>query len=197
MAYATLAELKVFIGIPDTVDDATLQVALDASQEQVDAFTGRRFSPDGSAVVRYYGAINNQTVHIDPLATTTDLAVAVDQDGDGTFEDTFVLDVDYRLAPFNAPATAKPWTSMRVITGNTFPEGNRRVRVTARWGFSAVPSSVKQATLIQASRLWKRKDSPFGVAGSPEMGNELRLLAALDPDVQALLRPYRHTWVAV
>lgn len=197
MAYVTLAELKTFVGVPDTGDDTTLQWALDASSEQVDAFTGRRFTADGAGVVRYYAATTSTTVYVDPLQTTTDLAVAVDTDGNGTFDDTFVLDTDYRLAPFNAPALSRPWTSLEAITGNTFPEGDRRVRVTARWGWTAVPASVKQATLIQASRLWKRKDSPYGVAGSPEFGNELRLLAALDPDVQALLRPYRHTWAVV
>jgi hypothetical protein len=197
MPYVTLSELKTFVGVPDTGDDTTLQWALDASEEQVNAYTGRRFSADEAGVVRYYSAVNNTTVHIDPLATTTDLAVAVDRDGDGTFEETFVLDTDYRLSPFNATATARPWVSLEAITGNYFPQGERRVRVTARWGYSAVPASVKQATLIQASRLWKRKDSPYGVAGSPEFGNELRLLATLDPDVQALLRPYRHTWIVV
>ena len=197
MAYATLSELKTFVAVPDTGDDTTLQWALDASEEQVNAYTGRRFSPDGAAVVRYYAAVNNTTVHVDPVATTTDLAVAVDRDGDGTFEETFVLETDYRLSPFNATATGRPWTTLEAITGNYFPQGERRVRVTARWGYSAVPASVKQATLIQASRLWKRKDSPYGIAGSPELGNELRLLSTLDPDVQALLRPYRHTWVVV
>jgi hypothetical protein len=197
MPYATLAELKVFVGIPDTADDATLQVALDASEEQVNAFTGRRFTADGAAVARYYEAVNNTTVHIDPLQTTTDLAVVVDRDGDGTFEETFVLDTDYRLAPFNATAVSKPWTSMESIAGNYFPQGERRVRVTARWGYTAVPASVKQATMIQAAFLWKRKDAPYGIAGSPEFGNELRILASMDPTARDLLRPYRHTWVVV
>ena len=53
--------------------------------------------------------------------------------------------------------------------------------------FSPVPSSVKLATELQASRWAKRRDAPFGVAGSPELGSELRILAKLDPDVQILL----------
>lgn len=57
------------------------------------------------------------------------------------------------------------------------------------------PEPVKLAAMIQASRLSKRRDSPFGVAGSPEFGSELRLLSKLDPDVETLLRPYRLPWM--
>jgi hypothetical protein len=56
------------------------------------------------------------------------------------------------------------------------------------------PAPVKLACMLQASRLVKRRDSPFGVAGSPEFGSELRLLSKLDPDVENLLRPYRIPW---
>lgn len=54
-------------------------------------------------------------------------------------------------------------------------------------GFTTVPAAVKLACEIQASRWFKRNDAPFGVAGSAEMGTELRLLARLDPDVEVLL----------
>lgn len=53
--------------------------------------------------------------------------------------------------------------------------------------FDPCPASVKLATMIQGSRWAKRRDSPFGIAGSPEMGNEMRLLARIDPDVAVLL----------
>jgi hypothetical protein len=53
-----------------------------------------------------------------------------------------------------------------------------------------VPASVKLAALLQATRLFKRKEAPFGVAGSLELGSELRLLAKLDPDVEMLLGGY-------
>lgn len=54
-----------------------------------------------------------------------------------------------------------------------------------------IPPGVHVAALIQSSRLFHRKDSPYGIAGSPAEGSELRLLARLDPDVDALLSPYR------
>ena len=39
----------------------------------------------------------------------------------------------------------------------------------------------------EASRWFARRNSPYGIAGSPEMGSELRLLAKLDPDVAVML----------
>jgi hypothetical protein len=44
--------------------------------------------------------------------------------------------------------------------------------------------------LIQSSRIFVRRQSPFGIAGTPELGT-VRLTSRLDPDVEALLRPLR------
>jgi hypothetical protein len=59
-----------------------------------------------------------------------------------------------------------------------------------------VPSSVKLACQLQASRWYKRQDAPFGVLGSPEFGNYSRLLSQLDPDVEVMLGGYgtRKRW---
>jgi hypothetical protein len=46
------------------------------------------------------------------------------------------------------------------------------------------------ATLIQAARLFTRRQSPFGIAGSPDLGT-VRLSAKLDADVETLLRPFK------
>lgn len=59
-----------------------------------------------------------------------------------------------------------------------------------------IPAEIKLACLIQASRLVTRKDAPFGIAGSPDVGSEMRLLAKLDPDVQVLVRPHKSWWGA-
>ncbi|NIL59971.1 phage gp6-like head-tail connector protein, partial [Salinispora arenicola] len=69
--------------------------------------------------------------------------------------------------------------------------------ITAPWGWPAIPTAVVLATQLQASRLLTRRDSPYGVAGSPQDGSEMRLLARVDPDVEVVLRPYvRHWWAA-
>lgn len=52
------------------------------------------------------------------------------------------------------------------------------------------PSLVKESCLLEASRLWHRKDSPFGVAGSGDFG-EQAVVARIDPTVLFNLAPYR------
>lgn len=200
MAYATLAELKGFVGIPtaDTADDVTLQLALDAASDQVDRFCDRTFAQDATATVRYYSPTETGRLEVDPISTLTGLIVATDADGDGTYETTWTVGTDYRLEPINAAAQGRPWTTLVALGTRWFPRLSYRpsTSVTAKFGWpgGVAPASVKEATLLQSARLWKRKDAPFGVAGSVEFGSEVRLLAKLDPDVESLLRPYRRNW---
>lgn len=49
---------------------------------------------------------------------------------------------------------------------------------------------VNEAAMILAGRIFKRKDAPFGVVGSAEMG-QLLVIAKHDPDVQLLMRSFR------
>jgi hypothetical protein len=200
VAYATLTELKTFVGIADAADDATLTLALDAASAQVDQFCDRTFAQDADVTTRDYMVTNPGRLEVDPISTLTGLVVATDDNGDGTFETTWPAG-DYRLEPINAAAAGVPWDRIVTLGSRWFPKHNYRpgVRITARFGWpgGAAPAPVKNATLIQASRLWKRKDAPFGVAGSVEFGSEIRLLAKLDPDVESLLRPYRRMWWAV
>lgn len=201
MAYATLAELRNYVGIPvsDTADDALLQIALDASTSQIENYTGRFFTIDGAPTVRYYTADAAGSVTIDQVQTSTGLVVQTDDNFDGVHETTWTLDTDFFLYPYNAPSFNEPWTRLVRSTSGTksFPTRPRAVKVTAKYGWTTPPAAIKQACLQQAARLFARRQSPYGVAGSPELGSEVRLLARLDPDVEALLRPFRRTWIVV
>jgi hypothetical protein len=193
--YATLADIRGFGGVPagDTGDDALLELAVEAASRQVDAYTGRTFYTD--ADVMRLTATDATRVDVRPgITTTTGLAVATDEDDDGTYETTWTIDVGYRLEPLNAPMTGDPWTSLVARPGYRFPTHAGAVRVTATFGTGSVPAPVKQATLILAAKLWKRKDAVFGVAGSPEYGSEVRILAG-DRDAERLLEQYRYRWV--
>lgn len=187
--YATAAELKAFARIPDedTTDDADVALALAAACRAVDHACGRRFDNVGSTsttrtyTARYSRSWQRYLVEIADIYDDDDVAVT----SDSTAVTTFALE------PVNAPADGRPYTRIVFDTGTAVSIGRNLIAVTsARWGWSEVPSAVKNATLIQASRFLKRRDSPFGIAGSPDMGNEMRLLARLDPDVAVLVQPY-------
>jgi hypothetical protein len=202
MAYATLAELRAYVGIPvaDTADDTNLTLALDSASAQVDAYCGRSFTIDAAVVARSYTPSSDTGVDIDPVATLTGLVVETDDDDNGTFETTWTVGTDFRVEPANAAALAVPWTRLVAVGAKVFPTSNRYfpgLRVTAKYGWpGAPPSPVKQATLILAVKLFKRKDAPFGVAGTAEYGSEMRILPG-DLDAERLLNPYRRSWVVV
>lgn len=206
MAYATLAELRDWVGITrpeDTADDDKLELALDVATALIDNYTGRYFDIDAAVVTRTYTPQDRWTVDIPTgIATATGLVVATDDNDDGTYE-TIWSASDYRLGPADADDLGRPWTRLYATGTRTFPVvdyGRRKwpsVQITAKGGWPAVPAEVKQACLIQAAFIWGRKDARFGVAGSPEFGNELRVETALDRTAQVLLKAYRQMWAAV
>lgn len=203
--YVTVDELQVWAGIPtaDTVDDAALGSAITAASRAVDSWCSRQFGVLSAAATRYYRwdgryLEGRAALRVDDLQTTANLAVTVSQGTDGVFPTTLVNATDFDLWPFNAAADGEPWTHLilRSSATTTFPCRARSISVAALWGWTAVPGLVKEATLIQAARWFKRKDSPFGISGSPDFGGELRLLAKLDADVSVLLEPVRRLWAA-
>jgi len=117
-------------------------------------------------------------------------SIKLDYDGDQTFETTLAT-TDYWTEPRNE--TPKTSIRMKPQGAEHFTLREYSVEVTATWGYNAtasIPPVVSQATLLQANRLWNRRGSPFGVAGTNEMGQAL-VIAKLDPDIELLLNPLR------
>lgn len=195
--YATLAEMRHYVRITnanDTTDDAELGFAISAASRAIDRATRRQFGDAGVASARRYSALYVEDeglwrVYVDDFMTQTGFGVMTDLDDDGTYE-TAVTSTYYRLRPIDADAVGWPWTHLDFTDTALFGEKPHGVQVTARWGWTAVPTTIKQACLLQAERFFKRRDAPYGIAGSPELGSELRLLAKVDPDVEVMLAPY-------
>lgn len=196
--YCTPGELAAFVRSNDP-GDVRLPLAIAAASRAIDRsasrgrYPGRQFGQLDDVEARYYtaryeAATGRWIVPIDDLMTTTGLSLAFDTDGDRTFATALSVPLP---RPVNAAQTGQPWTELLLDAADSVTAVADAVRVTARWGWDAVPDPVKQACLLQASRLLVRRDSPYGVAGSPEAGTEIRLLARLDPDVEVSLAPYR------
>jgi hypothetical protein len=121
--------------------------------------------------------------------------VAIDDDLDGTFSEVLGAE-DYQLEPVGqrAGGLTIPFNRVRPIEDGYWPQdlptGRATVRVTGRWGWPSTPDAVKQATILQAARIFTRLNSPLGVAGFNEMG-VIRVSRFADPDVEMLLKPYR------
>ena len=204
-AYASTSELASLVRIGDTLDDAQLSIAIETASRTIDGPNGcnRQFGRVDAPEDRFYTPrwsrdARRWVEEIDDLMTTTGLVVKVDSLDDGTYPDTVTAGYVLRR-PLNAAAKGRPWTELVVHPNSSVQPTGREagVQVTARWGWSSVPTAIKEATLLQASRILARRDAPFGVAGSPEAGSEVRLLARLDPDVSVAVAPFRRWWGAV
>ncbi len=190
-AYCTLSDLKESLNIEDIQDDTALEAAIMASSRMIDDYTGRFFYRDGttgSPVTRYYTAQDFYTTNTDDFISINE--IATDDNFNQTYETVWSTS-DFMVEPINNPRRGWPYTRLLAIGAYIFPYNlPQSVRVKAVWGYSSVPHEVAMACKLQSSRLFVRRQSPFGIAGTPELGT-VRLGSRLDPDVEVLLRPFR------
>lgn len=203
--YITVAQLRDYLKVQDSDDDVQIAFAITAASRAVDKATNRQFGQDGSAVARYYTPVWDHRlcrwiVTVDDIQDITGMTVAYDSSSNLTFATTVT---SYRLLPLNAAAGRRPYTEIQMQQLGTGTLGlvlqtlEGTVKVTVKFGWTAVPDAVVQATLIQASRFMMRRDSPYGVAGSAADGNApMRLQSRVDPDVAVILSPYKRWWAA-
>jgi hypothetical protein len=187
--YSTLAQVKAALRITDSVDDSLLEMAVESASRAIDQYTNRAFYNAGTAV-RYYAPTDSLNVTIDDLISLTTLQTM--SDDEVVYDTTWETD-DYQLEPLNgyADGIVQPYTHIRAIGDYTYLtlDGEATIKVTGVWGWSAVPIQVTQATVIQASRIFKRLDSPLGII-SGELGS-MRVGSRLDPDVAQLVDSLR------
>jgi len=196
--YSTRNQIKAAlrIGTADTIDDELIDNCAGAASRLIDGYCNRKFWSVGSATSRVYTAEDDYYCSIDDIAGTA-LTLKTSSLADGVFDVTWTV-TDYQLEPLNANLDGLTWSydKIRAVGDYLFPNVNANygsqalVQVTAIFGWPAIPEPVTQATIIQASRLFKRYDSPLGVAGFGDMG-AIRVSRALDPDVAQLVEPYR------
>ena len=193
-AYVTSADVKSSLALQGyTFADTDIARAILAASRAIDWATGRRFYLDTDATsVRYYTPDSPSLLAIDDLVTLT--SILVDQDGDGTFEETWTVNTDFVLTPLNAAADSEPywWVEVRNLSGRRFPcQLERSVKVTGQFGWPSVPSDIQLATSILASKLLRRvREAPFGIVSfGLDQGSAMRI-ARTDPDVAPVVAHY-------
>lgn len=188
--YATAEDLAAFVRIPDDLDAAQMDLALAAASRAIDNHCHRQF---GSAT----GTRTYTPTAYDNLTGRWEVSTDDLHDAAPVITVGAVPVAAFTLTPRNSAPNGEPWTGVSIPTASGIGFASE-VAITGGFGWAVTPPAIVQATLLQASRLLSRRDSPYGVAGSPEAGSELRLLARLDPDVVTTLAPYvRRIQVAV
>jgi hypothetical protein len=200
--YATLNDVKAALRIPvsDTVDDSLLELSIEAASREIDGYCERVFYNVGTAT-RVYMPEDGFITQVDDVRTITTLKTS--SAGDGVYDVTWA-ETDYQLEPLNgiAGGVETPGTRIRAVGDYIFPvyeprninSGEAAVQVVGVFGYATVPTAIKQATILYAMRQFKRYDSPLGVAGFGDLG--LIRVGRFDPDIEALLMPYRKVLMA-
>lgn len=200
MAYATTAQLKTYMGITSSSDDALLGDCITRAQGVIDEYCNRVFESPADTT-RYYTPISDRTF----LGMTYN----------GSLIDDYTLGLNYDIISVtsitngdgsNVPTSAivllplnfTPGYAIRIKQASGYywtytgtPEAS--VSVTGRWGYSlTAPSNIVQATLRLASQLYRQRD------GSPDFtdvvisadGSQI-VNSAMRSDVRSLLNPYK------
>jgi hypothetical protein len=205
--YTSVEEMKDRLQIKDTYADVTLTRVVRAASRKIEGHCGRHFYQMQDT--RTYVPYSLFEEPLDDVVSVT--SFAVDETGDGVFDQVWVEGIDYELAAgmydFNLLSTGepRPYTLARVINaaggGRFFPftwpfSRLDRIQVTGVFGWPQVPDDVHEAAVEIASDLYKTKDAPFGIAGVAPGGSGdafnfgTARVSKVSPIVAGLLRKY-------
>ncbi len=203
--YAATTDLAAWLGVPD---DPEFAGPIEAASRAVDQTTGRQFGLTASQSREYTPRWHGGRAYVDTddMAGVPTLVETVSSDG--TVIDTIA---NFVVTPRNAVQDGHPYTGIEYggFGGNSWYGGYcyphpspRLVRVTAEFGWPAIPDPIKLATLMQAARYNERREYVGGPLTKQKVDDLEYGWAAggsreLDPDVAAIVAPFRKVWAAV
>lgn len=184
--YVDLEDMKAYLKLTgkDQYDDL-LQDALDSATTEIDNLTNRQFNQVSVATEREFQIRSAPNLfHVDDFYSTAGLVVKID--------DIELSADEYKLFPLNGVVGGKPgWPYWRIKLTSPYRFYNScsTLKVTALWGWAAVPTPVRQACRIMAAETFQLKDAPLGVAGMDNFGTPMRVRE--NPMAAAKLKPYK------
>jgi hypothetical protein len=189
--YCTLAQVKGALRITDQIDDALLNTSIEAASRFIDGYTDRSFGSAVAGTAIYIPTGRMDDLAVDDLTSIT--SIAIDEELDETFSTT-LRPIDFQPLPVNSRSGGIPFPFSRIRPQEDgyWPTayGRATVKVVGMFGWPATPVAVREAAILQASRLYTRLSSPVGVVSFGDMG-AIRVSRFVDPDVDMLLNPYK------
>lgn len=177
--YITKDELRSYLQIQEDVGDfdARLADAVASASREVEQFCGRQFNQADVATPRRYEVDSPRSIRTDDFYSTTGLVV---DRGNGFDSWSAVENTGYIPAPYDGVVDGIPWPYYRLefpdrLFARTGRHSRSFVRVTALWGWPAVPATIKQATFQIAAQTFRLADAPLGVTGNTQYGGVVRV----------------------
>lgn len=179
--YVTVADLKDRHDVEILDHDRHYRAAIIAAEAAIDNECGRSFDKSAATPEFFRPESDRYCVIRDALGIAK-----VEVSGNGRGGPWHEID-EY----ITATARGGPVERLESETDSfpTYRGGWLRVTPKDGWGWESVPEPIKEATLLQAAKLFKRKDSPEGAIGFEGTG-VINVRAGLDPDAWNLIRPY-------
>lgn len=189
MAYASLAQVRMELGVGSSVDDSLLANYIAQAQARIDTLLG--FPCEASAdSTRYFNPLvdtRGRSLWLDyPLAAITSI----------TNNGTLVTAAQYVAEPVNE----LPYRSISLListnlywTYNTDPE--KAIVIVGKWAWAATaPADIQRAAMRLAAYWYRLKDSQvFDVTMNPETG-QMTIPKGIPVDVQDIVRSYLKKW---
>ena len=150
--YATLADVKAAARITDSIDDALLEIAIESSSRDIDAYTERVFFSTGAtAVARVYIPQDIYLVETDDIISVTTLKS--DSTGNGTFDITWAS-TDFQLEPLNGRAGGidTPATRIRAIGEYLWPAYSRPRSTDPGWLHAVATATARQMLVMRFTK---------------------------------------------
>jgi hypothetical protein len=166
MAYLVdISAIRSQLGIADADDDAWLDGVLGAVTAAIEIDTGHWFVSRGSATYYFDAPEDEDEMHVPQgISSVTFLGVAsADQPDDGTGVYTQITSGFYLDPPVQDRRNGEPatWITLGSSAARGFPTGEekRAVKVTATWGWAAVPPRVAQIATAAVTRAYRARGS--------------------------------------
>ena len=186
MAYASLADLRMYLGISATEDDGLLLALMGRAETAIESHTFRTF--ESAADTRYFErerlGKDGFTLHVDrDLLTVTELT-------NGDSSSTVIPNTEYWLVPRNE----SPKFGIRLMRDSSYDwefDTDYWVSVAGTWGYSATaPADIAHATIRMVGYYYAQKDAQiWDTTVVPDAG-VITVPQGIPRDVERILRPY-------
>ena len=189
MAYCGVDELKEYLGVTGTADDAMLLTLLAAAQRTIDSYCARTFEATADTVRTFDSQrdVDGYTLTVDSdLCAITSIV-----NGDGTtISNSHYVTEPRNETPYYAiqlkTSAGKVWTS--TVSGDS----ENAITITGKWAYStSAPSDIAHVCKRLAAYIYRQKDNAGDLDRAVIAGNSTILPAQIPSDIRLMLTPYK------
>ena len=189
MAYAQVADVKLYRGIAstETDDDTLIATLIDAAQSAIDNYCDRTFDYTITST-RYYDAVEDVDGRRLFLDAECAQIVTITNGDSTTVASTSYVTVPHNSTPYRE-IVLKSDSSVAWTYDSSHEDA---ITIRGRWAYGmTIPAAIQQAAIRLAAYFYAQKDSQvFDVTMFPDAG-VMTVPQGIPRDVQQLLAPYR------